>query len=307
MESVDLLSFEYDVAIPSPYFNLEDELAETKKKLQRLETKYKKNKDRTKQRWKKMEERLNQLDETVLKLKEEKDQYLKHLQKKYTSLDKVICVKEEHDRRLEQLEEDYKTIDEKVNDMNDMIKDEISMVQCIDPNGQLQLYDLCCSEIKITTKSNQVFLSMDGKLFCNILFFNDENNLLLLKQNRYMKYFKIELTGPIEPYSDTPSCLCLNTLVKVCDALLYNTAAVNKGALHVWFKCVHMDRSLSVVQEMIKLFKKSSTVYTTSKGEETTPYDTYSKLTLHLNQCYKREIDEMKAHCTENNITLISE
>ena len=63
MESVDLLSFEYDVAIPSPYFNLEDELAETKNKLQRLEAKYKKNKDRTKQRWKQMEERMNRMDE----------------------------------------------------------------------------------------------------------------------------------------------------------------------------------------------------------------------------------------------------
>jgi hypothetical protein len=281
---MDLLSFEYGDAIPSPYFTLEDELAETKKKLQRLEAKYKKNKEQTKQRWKQME---NRLDEMVT-LKEEKEQYLNHLQKKYTSLE------EEHDKRLKQLEDKFTRV---VAMQDDLSEDVVSIVPCIDPNGQLQLYDLHCSEIKITTKSNQVFLSMDGKLFCNILFFMDDNNLRLLKQNRYMESLQIEITGPTHRDSHTNP---IHTLVKVCDALLYNTDAVNKGDLEVLFKCVHMD--LHSIQEMIKLFKKSSTVYT-YEGKESSPYKTYSSFVIELNQYYQREIDEMKAHCTANDIT----
>ena len=77
LRKMDLLSFEDGDAIPSPYFTLEDELAETKKKLQRLE-------EQTKQRWTQMENRLSRLDETVLKLKEDniqKDNRLKRLEK----------------------------------------------------------------------------------------------------------------------------------------------------------------------------------------------------------------------------------
>jgi hypothetical protein len=257
MESVDLLSFEYGDAVPSPYFNLEDEIAETKKKLQRLEAKYKKNKVQTKQRWKQME---NRMDETVLKLKEEKDEYLKrltHLERKL----EIFCTLSEND-------------------------DFVSIVPCIDPSGKLQFYDVHCSEIKIITHSQQLFLSMDGKLLCNI---HNESLIQFLKQNKRMKSLKIELTEQIHRSS---------TLVKVCDALLYHSNTVEEGGLDLLFKCVHRDGSISIVKEMVNLFKKSNSL---DKGDRNVPYFAFT-LELQCPNAYKGEIDDMKAHCTANDI-----
>lgn len=254
---LDLLSFEYGVVIPSPYFNLEDELFETKNKLQRLEAKYKKNKDRTKQRWKQMEERMNRMEETVLKLKEQQD------------------------KRLKQLEDKCITIEELCDDLSDK---DVSIIPCIDPNGKLQLYDVHCSEIKITNMS----LSMDGKSFCDLS--PNKDLLRFLKQNRYMESIKIELTTSYNHNS-------LNTIVEVCDTLLYDTyqSPDEKPGLEVWLKCLHMDNSLHIIQKMINLFKKS-------KKDET-----IHTLTIELEYLkpYQREIDEMKAHCTANDINFI--
>ena len=241
---------------------LEDELAEQKKKLERLEAKYKKNKDQTKQRWTQMEERLNQMDETVLKLKEEKDEYLKRL----TQLERKFVL----------------SLDLSKND------DFVSIVPCIDTNGKLQFYDVHCSEIKITSHSQQLFLSMGGKLLCPPI---DNEFLRFLKQNRHMESLKIEITDTMHN---------ADTLVKVCDALLYHSNTVEEGGLDLWFKCVHRDGSISIVNEMVKLFKKSK-VYSLDKGVRNVPYFAFT-LKLQYPRAYKCEIDEMKAHCTANDI-----
>ena len=252
----DLISFESDASPASPYFNLEDELVETKKKLHRLEEKYKKHKDKMKQQCKRMEDRLKQLeDENVEKEKRLEDR-LKRIEDQYTSL----------------------------------VKNAVTIVPCV-LNGQLQLYDLHCSEIKISVttvgstgsrvKAQQ--LSMDGTVLCNDVYSQvvlNLNFIPFLKQCRHLKSLKIEILESC--YQDGMASLIVS-VVNVCDALLYS----NKG-LNVLFKYRHHRREQDI-QQMIQLFKK---------------FTSYSTFTLEgpYPECYKREIDEMRAHCTEHGI-----
>ena len=253
---MDLLSFEYgdaipSDAIPSPYFNLEDELAETKKKLQRLEAKYKKNKEQTKQRWKQMENRLDEMDKMV---------------KKYLQLD----------------------------------SNAIPIIPCISDRKLQGLCDFYCSEIKVSNSnsnylnSNGLFLSIDGNVLCDLelLIADNKSHARFLRQFTLIESLKIELPNRIRNGH-------IQLLVKVCDALLYNYHLSEKGNLDVLFK-QHHTGDTRVIQEMIKLFKKTCTICT-NWGEKTRPY---SKFTLELEcpSAYQREIDEMKAHCTANEI-----
>jgi len=207
------------------------------------------------------------MDETILKLNEEKeDEYWKRLTRLEHKLE-LFCNLSEDD-------------------------DFVSIVPCIDPSGKLQFYDVHCSEIKIITHSQQLFLSMDGKLLCTI---HNESLIQFLKQNKRMESLKIELTEQIHQHQSNT-----RTLVEVCDALLYHSNTVEEDGLDLLFKCVHRDGSISIVKEMVNLFKKSK-VYSLDKGDRNVPYFAFT-LELQYPNAYKGEIDDMKAHCTANDI-----